>query len=288
MSLIYKTMDRAALDAAYNNSLAVINSAELISEFDALSEQMRHAPGARIGLRYGPAARNLIDYFPAREQGPVLVFIHGGYWQMRAKESFSFVGQGPRAQGVHVALVGYTLAPDASLADIVKEVRDAIAWLHAHVAGLGGDPQRIVVSGWSAGGHLAAMCLDEPGVVGGLAISGIYDLAPIRLSYLNEKLGLTMEDVEALSPALLPLSAKPLVIAYGEAELPELQNQSRSFFKQRTEAGKPGRLLAQPGLNHFTILKDWSDSASTLVLAAKALAAGPDKGAPGSRWGAGI
>lgn len=287
MSLIYKTMDRVALDAAYNNSLAVSNSAELMGDFDVLSERIRRMPEARTGLRYGPAARNLIDYFPAREPGPVLVFIHGGYWQMRAKESFSFVAQGPLAQGVHVALVGYTLAPDASLADIVKEVRDAVAWLHAHVAGLGGDPHRIVVSGWSAGGHLAAMCLDEPGVVGGLAISGIYDLAPIQLSYLNEKLGLTLEDVKALSPALLPLSAKPLVIAYGDAELPELQNQSRRFFNQRTEAGKPGRLLAPPGVNHFTVLKDWSDSASALVLAVKALATGPGKDASGSSGVAG-
>ena len=269
---VYKGMSRTALDAAYNNSLAVANSTELMAGFDDLSAQMRRMPEARIGLRYGPEPRNLIDYFPAAKPGPIVVFIHGGYWQMRAKENFSFLAKGLLTHGLHVAMVGYTLAPDASLAQIVDEVRASIDWLAAHAAGFGGDTQRMVVSGWSAGGHLTAMCMDAPGVVGGLAVSGIYDLEPVRLSYLNDKLALTPGDVKLLSPIMQPLSSKPLVVAYGQSELPELQAQSQVFFAARTAAGLPGQLLALPGLNHFTILPALASPDGALALAAKQLA----------------
>jgi arylformamidase len=271
MTAIYRGMDQAALDAAYNNSLAVANSAELMAHYGALSEQIRHTAGAKIGLRYGPAPRNLIDYFPAATPGPLLVFIHGGYWQMRSKEDFSFLAKGPLAHGMHVALVGYTLAPEATLATIVNEVRASIGWLHANAGEWGADVTRIVVSGWSAGGHLTAMCMDEPGVIAGLAISGIYDLEPVRLSYLNPKLKLAADDVVPMSPALLPLSAKPLAIAYGGAELPELQRQSQEFFAQRTSAGLPGALWPQAGLNHFTILPELASPQGALALAVKQL-----------------
>ena len=269
---VYKGMSRTALDAAYNNSLAVANSTELMAEFDELSAQMRRMLGARIGLRYGSKPRNLIDYFPAANPGPIVVFIHGGYWQMRAKENFSFLAKGLLAHGLHVAMVGYTLAPDASLANIVDEVRASIDWLAAHSAGSGGDVQRMVVSGWSAGGHLTAMCMDAPSVVGGLAISGIYDLEPVRLSYLNDKLALTTGDVKLLSPIMQPLSPKPMVIAYGQSELPELQAQSQAFFAARTAAGLPAQLVALPGLNHFTILPSLASADGALALAAKELA----------------
>ncbi len=271
MTMVYKGMNQAALDAGYNNSAAVANSAALMGGFDLLSEEMRRLPAAKIGLRYGRAPRNLIDYFPAPGPGPLLVFIHGGYWQMRAKENFSFLARGLLAHGMHVAMVGYTLAPDASLAQIVDEVRASINWLAANAADFGGDPKNMVASGWSAGGHLTAMCMDEPGVVGGLAISGIYDLEPVRLSYLNDKLGLSQADVQLLSPSMLPLSSKPMVIAFGQSELPELQAQSQAFFAQRVAAGVPGQLLALPGLNHFTILRALAEPDGALALAAKQL-----------------
>jgi acetyl esterase/lipase len=271
MTALYQVMDQASLDAGYNNSAAVTNSAALTAEFDVLSESLRQLPAARIGLRYGPAARQLIDYFPASQPGPLVVFIHGGYWQMRAKENFSFIAKGLMDQGLHVALVGYTLAPEISLAGIVDEVRASVAWLAEHAADFGGDPKRILLSGWSAGAHLAAMCMDEAGVIGGLAISGIYDLEPVRLSYVNAKLGLKPIDVPSLSPLHRAHSPKPMLIAYGQSELPELQRQSEAFDAARKAAGMPGQLLALPALNHFTILFQLSESTGALAIAAKAL-----------------
>ena len=161
-----------------------------MADFSQQSAAARAVPGAVLGLRYGPAERNLIDYFPADSAGPVVIFIHGGYWQMRAKESFSYIAKALVPHGLHVALVGYTLAPYATLGEITQEIKSAISFLKLNAASYGGDPTRMVVSGWSAGGHLTALCLDQPGVVGGVAISGIYDLAPMLLSYINDKLGL--------------------------------------------------------------------------------------------------
>ncbi|RJF96759.1 alpha/beta hydrolase [Noviherbaspirillum cavernae] len=270
MKAVYRGMDQAALDAGYNNSAAVRNSGLLLQDFDRRSAALRAAHDAHLDLRYGPAPRNRIDYFAADRPGSLLIFIHGGYWQMRAKETFSFLASGPLAHGMHVAMIGYTLAPDISLAGIVDEVCAAITWLKIHAADLGGDPDRMIVSGWSAGGHLTAMCLEQPGVIGGLAISGIYDLEPVRLSYLNEKLRLTEEDERSLSPLHRPLSPRPLVLACGTAELSELQRQSEQFAAARS--GLPGKLLPLAQHDHFTILNELADPQGVLALEACALA----------------
>lgn len=266
---LYRNMDRAALDAGYNNSSAVSNSPALLADFDARSQQLRASAPCHLDLHYGPAPRNRIDYFPASAPGPVLLFIHGGYWQMRAKEGFSFLANGPLAHGIHVALTGYTLAPDITLGGIVAEIRTAVAWVAAHAAQYGGDPAQIYVAGWSAGGHLTAMALEEPAVKGGIAISGIFDLEPIKLSYLNDKLRLDMTETRDLSPLhRLAACSQPLVVAYGSAELPELQRQSQEFASARAAAKLPGRTAALAGHNHFSILEELAspDGALTTLL----------------------
>jgi arylformamidase len=105
MTGIYRGLDQAALDAGYNNSAAVKNSNALLQDFDQRSAALRAAHGRHLDLRYGPAPRNRIDYFAAEKPGPLMIFIHGGYWQMRAKETFSFLAAGPLAHGMHVAMV---------------------------------------------------------------------------------------------------------------------------------------------------------------------------------------
>jgi len=254
---VYRGMDRATLDAAYNNSAAVADSARIVRDWDARSARLRAEYPQHLDLRYGPAERNRIDYFAVDRSGPVLVFVHGGYWQARAKETFGFLAAGPLAHGINVALVGYTLAPERRLDGIVAEVRAGVGWLAGELGRYGGDAGRLVVSGWSAGGHLTAMTLAEPAVHGGLAISGIYDLEPIRLCYLNDKLRLDAAEAERNSPLRhLPSSSRPLDVAWGGDELPELVRQSRDFAAARARAGRPGRGVALPGHDHFTILEE--------------------------------
>ena len=125
---LYRGMDRAALDAAYNNGAAVKNSAQIVAEWEERSARLRAAHPEGMDLRYGPEERNRIDYFAARRDGPVLAFIHGGYWQMRSRRS-SFIAEGPLAWGINVALIGYTLAPQKRLDGIVAEIHAAISWL---------------------------------------------------------------------------------------------------------------------------------------------------------------
>lgn len=271
---LYRDMDRAALDAAYNNSLAVADSAARMADFQARSAALRAAHPGLIGLRYGPAERNRIDYFAAVDRGPVLVFIHGGYWQMRAKEDFSFLAKGLLPHGIHVAMPGYTLAPAISLSGIVAELRAAIAWLALRVDAYGGDAGRIFVAGWSAGGHLAAISLAEPAVKGALAISGIFDLTPVQLNYLNDKLKLDKDEVRRLSPLFdaAPVN-KPLMIACGGAELPELQRQSAAFAAMRSAAGAAGTFANLPGHNHFTILEELASPEGELTAILRSLVA---------------
>src|SRR5450755_189501 len=115
---------------------------------------MRARDSDHLDLRYGPRERNRIDFFKAAEKAPTLLFIHGGYWQMRAKEVFAVVAEGPMAHGINVATIGYTLALDATLDEIVAEIHQGLDFLAEKLPALGGDASRIVVSGWSAGGHL--------------------------------------------------------------------------------------------------------------------------------------
>ena len=276
---LYRGRDRAALDAAYDNTAAVPNSAALLADFEARSARLRADKPQHLDLRYGPAERNRIDYFaapPTTKPGPILVFIHGGYWQMRAKETFSFLAAGPLAHGIHVALPGYTLAPALSLDGIVNEVRAAIRWIAHHAADFGGDTTRIIVSGWSAGGHLTALMMDGDGppIKGGLAISGIFDLEPIRVNYLNAKLGLDADAVQRLSPLLnLPARSAPLMLACGVSELPDLQRQSEIYAAARAQAGLAGRLTRLPHHNHFTILEELASPEGALIALVRELAA---------------
>ena len=188
---------------------------------------------------------------------PTLVFIHGGYWQMRAKEIFTLFAEGPMAHGINVALIGYTLAPEATLDEIVAEIHAGIDFLAEQLPALGGDASRIAVSGWSAGGHLTAMALAHPHVKAGMAISGIYDLEPIRHSYLNVKLGLD----EAMSRRNSPMMQaggpmKPLSLVAGSAELPLLRKQTADFAGHRARYGLPVTYEEIPGANHFTIMDE--------------------------------
>jgi len=246
--MLYRGMDRAALDAAYNNGAAVANSAQIVTDWEARSARLRAAHPDGLDLRYGNDERNRIDYFAARRDGPVLAFIHGGYWQNRAKELFAFVAEGPLAWGINVALIGYTLAPQKRLDGIVAEIHAALDWLHSGIEMLGGDKNRLLVSGWSAGGHLTAMAMDHPAVKGGLAISGLYDLEPVRLCYVNDKLQLDAAEARRNSPGP---TGKRLFVAYGADELPELCRQSEDYAKLLNT-----KAIGLPRHNHFTVLEE--------------------------------
>jgi arylformamidase len=273
--MLYRGMDRAALDAAYNNGAAVAEAPRFRADWAARSERLRAGNAATLDIPYGEAPRARLDLFLADPPGrATLIFIHGGYWQMNAKESFAFIAEGPVAHGVNVASLGYTLAPEADMDRIVGEIRAAIGWLAGNLARYGADPSRLYVSGWSAGGHLTALAMDDPRISGGLAVSGIYDLEPIRRCYLNDKLDLDAAAARRNSPLFrLPERAGRLVVTVGAAELPELQRQSAAYFAAWTAHGLAADFVALPGCNHFSALEELARPGGRLVAALRQLIA---------------
>ncbi len=272
---IYRGMDRQALDAAYNNGDAVADSAQWIARWRETSAAVRAKPEARLDLPYGPRPRQRLDFFPTGiANAPLFVFIHGGYWQRHEKETFAFVAEGPRGRGINVALPGYTLAPEASLTEIVAEIRLALDFLTAQARELGFDAARIVVGGWSAGGHLTASVADHPSVHGGLPISGIFDLEPIALTYLNEKLQLSTGEIASLSPLRnLSASLPPLSLAVGGAELPELRRQSKEYAAAARASGVAVEFNEIADHHHFSILDELARSDGALTRALEKLIA---------------
>ena len=277
----WDALDQAERDAAYDNNAAVPDSAAQVAARNAASAAYRAAHGAHLDIPYagtaGEGARTAFDLYPAADPAaPCLVFIHGGYWQRNDRAVFACFAEGAAALGWSVAIPGYTLAPEARLTAIAAEIGTCLDWLAAHgpAHGIGGP---VVLAGWSAGAQLAALHLGHAAVAAGLAISGVYDLAPIRETGLNQALQLTDAEVAALSPLRLPVTDKPLAIAYGSAERPALVHDARNFHALRSAAHAPGPLLPVAGADHFSILDALRRPDGLLVRAARNLLEGASR-----------
>jgi arylformamidase len=273
--LNWAALSQAERDAAYDNNAAVKNSAALIAERNQLSETLRASRKSFLDVPYGDRERTKIDLYPAADKAaPCLVFLHGGYWQRNSRDVFAMLVEGVAVHGWSVAIPGYSLAPDASLTDIVTEISQSLDWLakNGESYGISGP---VVLSGWSAGAHLVAMALDHPRVAAGLAISGVYDLGPIRDTGLNKALKLTSAEVTALSPLRLPAVHKRLDIAYGTAELPALVFDSIKLHEMRAAANASGELFPIEGADHFSILAELRRSDGALVDIARKLVGWP-------------
>ena len=269
--------DQAALDREYNNSEKVPNAAELIAWYPAESARTRDALPARLDLRYGPNPGETLDVFQPEGPGPwpVHVFLHGGYWRSLDKRDFSFVARGLQPAGVLVAVINYALIPTVDMDELVRQVRASVAWLHRNAASLGGDPARLTVSGHSAGGHLAAMLmstdwarfagLPRDVVKAAFGISGLYDLEPIRLSYLNQTLGLSMEAARRNSPVhCVPASAGRLLLPLGAKEGDEYHRQSESLAAAWRRRGLDVEITDMAGHDHFSIIMELGDRGTPL------------------------
>jgi arylformamidase len=277
---VFLGYDQAALDREYNNSGKVANAGEYLARYPAESARARKALPARLDLRYGPAPGETLDVFLPEGHGPwpVHVFVHGGYWRSLDKQDFSFIARGLQPAGVLVAVINYALVPTVDMDELVRQVRTSVAWLHRNAATLGGDPARLTVSGHSAGGHLVAMLMSThwgrfaglpPDVVkAGCGISGLYDLEPIRLSYLNQTLGLSMETARRNSPIhLVPASAGPLLLPVGAKEGDEYHRQTESLAAAWRRRGLAAEVMDMAGHDHFSIITELGDPGTPLARA---------------------
>lgn len=256
----------------YNNRARVPDFEEILRLWDAKSAEARAGlPQARLDVPYGKHPLQRMDIIPAGPQAPILFFIHGGYWRMMDKAAHTFLAPHWVNKGVSVVLPNYRLAPEVSIADISMDVVEALAWTWRHAASWGGDRRRIVVAGHSAGGHLTAMALscrwsqmaaDLPDdlVTQGVAISGIFDLAPLlHCEWLQPDLQLTQERVASWSPALwTPPKGREVVTAVGGIESSEFLRQSQ-LLQDCWGSDVVVDVNRLEGRNHFDVLFDLQD-----------------------------
>ena len=256
-------------EVEYNNRARVPENPSIMAGWakDAAAYHERHTPRAII---YGPGARNSIDLFPGNDEGPVVVFIHGGYWQALDGSFFSHLAGGLNAHGVSVAIPSYDLCPAVTVDEIIHEMRMATREL----ARLG---RSLVISGHSAGGHLAACMLATDWraydaslprdlVVAAYAISGLFDLGPLVGTSINKAMGLDDATARAASPLFWKAPARgSLDAVVGENESAEYFRQSRTIVEQWGAAGIATRFGVVPNANHFTAIAPLADPASPMV-----------------------
>jgi arylformamidase len=270
-------LDPAWLDAQYNNRARVADHAQVLQSWADASALARTAPGVQLDVAYGTGQGETLDIFPSpRLKSPVLVFIHGGYWRALDKSDHSFIAPAFNAAGAAVVVPNYALCPAVDIEHITLQMARALAWVWRHAASFGGDPARIALAGHSAGGHLVAMLLscrwkelaeDLPAqpLSGGLSISGLFDMEPLRHTpMLQGDLRLTPASVARLSPAFFPRpKGVKLYATVGLDESDEFLRQNKLI---RDAWGPTAVPVCEtvPGANHFSILKRLADPTQRL------------------------
>jgi arylformamidase len=279
---VYRGMSRADLDFQYNNRERVPNHAEIYAGWAPACAAVVDEFDCRLDVAYGGHAREKLDIFMPKggsESGgpfPIRMFFHGGFWMSRDKEDSRFVVRGQVEAGAVVISVEYALIPAVDMTELLRQCRAAVAWTWNNADGFKGDPDRLFVSGHSAGGHIAAMLqatdwtewdLPADAVKGAAALSGIYDLTPMRHCYIDDTLHLTEDDVRRHSPETLSPSGGDLLIAYGGAETPEFHRQSKALADAWKGKAAAVELMEVPDANHFTILDHYAGPDSDLCRA---------------------
>jgi acetyl esterase/lipase len=267
--IIYNGMSRPQLDDAYDNRGHAPSFAGCLDRWKSASDAVYARRRVLRDLRYGESPRQRLDFFPALIPArPTVFYIHGGYWQWIDKEEESFVAEGPLAHDLNVAILEYTLSPEAGMGEIVAEAAQALDWLTLRLKTFGAAVDQVIVSGSSAGAHLAATLLDHPSVCGALLISGIYDLEPIRLSWLNDLIRMDAQTARTYSPLhQLPTQAIPLCIAFGAEERPEFRRQSRTYHQALADKGLESRLMPVSDTDHFSVMDELASPDGSLTAA---------------------
>ena len=283
--------DRVALDAQYNLRAAVPEHPQYLARWARDSAAVRERLACRPDLRYGRSEAERLNFFPAPgNRAPLLAFVHGGYWQALDARDFDYLAPAYADYGIAYASLNYGLAPSVELDRIVTHCRAALAWLWRQADRFGLDRDRFYLAGHSAGGHLAVMMMltDWPAfdpelpadlVKGGCAVSGVFDLEPVRHTYLNDVLGLDTAAAGRLSPIRLlddRADPGPLILAVGDAETEAFRRQQADFAAAWRGRGFGCQIVALPDRHHFSAVDALGEPGHPLAAAVRAMpATGP-------------
>ena len=279
-TLVYAKFDQENLDREYSPSSRVDDINVFLQRYTNESAAAKRDAVAQglcdVDIGYGDGAEETLDMFMPRQadSAPLHIYIHGGYWQLLSKDDSCFAAPVFQKYGSCFAAVNYTLAPDQTLSGIVEENRRAISFLYRNAERWGYDRNRIYLSGSSAGAHLAMMMLltDWPSmglpadtIKGVCAVSGVYDLEPVRLTYVNDAVGMDADEAAANSPVLHPLKNRcPVILAYGDNETDEFKRQTLDY-RSRLRSQDVDVVFSEIGdRNHFDVILDLADSDSWL------------------------
>ena len=277
--LVWLDYDQEALDAQYNQRSLVPDADDYIAVDVAESERVRQKLECRIDVAYGPSEDEKLDVFPAVAPGsPFAVYMHGGAWTRSDKANESFMAEAFVEAGAAFVSVNFGLCPRVTLDEMIRQAREAVAWSYANARGFDADPDRLFIAGHSSGGHVGGMmavtdwekahALPRDLIKGGLLCSGMYDLAPVRLSARNEYLHLD-EAAEDRNSAIrrIPDDGCPLIVGYGGAEQTEFRRQSREFAAAWRDAGLRVEEFDMPGVNHFELRRHFNDPDGPILTA---------------------
>ena len=276
MNLYRDFKSQEEIDKQYDAGAAVPGWESYVDRAITDSEKTRQTLNCKLDIQYGPTLDETLDIFPAKQaNSPVFVFIHGGYWRVLTSKEFSFIANSFVENGITVVVSNYSLCPKVSLSEITRQNRAVIAWLAKHVEDYNGDPDKIYVSGHSAGGHLTAMMcssdwqgeygLAQDIVKGGLAISGLFDLQPFRYSYLQPTLSLSHEIIMQESPCFrIPETGPGMILTVGEKESSEFHRQTQAYNQARLDKGLNSECRVEANQDHFSIVFDLINSDSSL------------------------
>ena len=282
---LYLGMDQATLEAQYNLRARRGDDFDaLVERWFARSAQHRDDSGASTNLAYGDAPREKLDFFPGRNPtGPLLVYIHGGYWQRGDKDMYSFVTEGFVKHSVACAVLNYDLTPAVRMGHIPPQIRKAIAWLWHNASELGYSQDKIFVMGHSAGGHLTAMMMatDWPSVDaalpgdlvrGGIPISGLFELEPLVHTTINDGPQMDIEEARGLSPTFIPpCTDAPQLVVVGGGETEEFFRQADDYAAKFQTERRHIERYDVPDMDHFDELERLAEDESVFFQKCMAL-----------------
>ncbi len=252
----------------YNNSAAVANSEEVLLDYQRKSLDVYQQYAVERNIAYADHPRATLDWFylPSHKRQGVFIFIHGGYWQYCNKEDFACIVPAVLSHNIEVILLEYPLAPEANLTTIVKSIGDALTFIQHNTTLFSDEGQPYILSGHSAGGHLSAYWQSHDLISRVLALSGIFELAPIQETIFNHNLRLSIQEVETLSPLQIKTNThKPITIIVGEHELPELIDQSETYYQSLKDKQVNAHYALVEKANHFSILDRFFQPGSELL-----------------------